>query len=363
METHIPPSNKYIAGHITEKLEFEADNLTNGVFRAPLGVLKIENHSRQRCEVQITLERNDQNEVTQCVRATVPHGEWVIAGNPPGADGGRYGIWAVIPAVVNTVWVSVNDNEYELRVRNVAHEIEIDKSGPHAKSGEANHVYFQGSRIDVINDYKGAWDGTITWAKDDQPDTTTPIQRIPSGGPGSHTVTISLDPTLHDDLGDGWRAVSLELNSVDVPGRTGVFELFDVDGNEVQILSANYDGVTKIGSAPYAITPQSSTVKVVNNLLSISPDPNTISVWPTGYKVGNVDVDPPVEGQSVNPGNSVTFDVVDPSEADANTPNDQVPYRGPGVDGSPTFTRQAGLNWLVGGDPKVVIKQNDCGAG
>lgn len=351
MRTHQPPQSSYIAGGVTRDedgvLVLDKDS---GKFQARLMLLKVENRTDPEEELDIKLEVMNQNSKrSTCVEAPIPGGQWEVD-----RQTGCHGAWAVVAGDTTQVKVSARDRQKgawqelgHIGVRAVGHRVSFVPTGTSAASSEEfRHVYYQGHAMVVQIAGPDGGEGTTKygWVRWTNGTEERDLESSPHACPPGESTTIDLDPSVSGP-GAGWVPVAICFG--DRPDRVSHdhrFELFDVDGNTARIL-VEHDRTLEedvITSGPYAVTAypamSAGTVNVVNDT---SED---IDVWPMGN---------PSDGRRAVEANggSRSFGV---GEGAA------VPYTPPLSSGD-TRTRQAALHWKAGGDPKIVIKQDNCG--
>lgn len=365
IQPYLPDESHYLAGKITkdgEVYEFtrlnENPSPDNDWFLAHLGALKIENHTEDRLILTVAWAWSAATgENIECVTASVPHGTWEAEGVP---DPGRYGIWAALPRQLTSVRVSIEGMQLryedslvdyaEFQADNVSGTIILfDEGKARSRTRLFRHVYVQGGKIAISNETEHPWTGTVTWKDDDGNEEPKPLGKEVKLGRHEY-------PLMPPDTTGSWYPATITLENQTPYDKTQEFKLFDVDGKRVEIVQeTNAKGDWSV-AGPYVITSEDDEVVVYNELLS------SVDVWPMGYKVGNENSSPPVTSPpvvSVRPKDRRSFTMVD----GGSTANDKIPYRGPGPGQSTSFQRQSALNWLADGDPKVVIRQNDCGSG
>ncbi len=377
----LPKPEDYLAAEITGRsgdYVLSQDPDLGGKFISRLYAIKVANKTGEA--VHVRLECLDNKGVSlgkTC--AVVPDGTL----EPCNGLDTHFGAWIATPNGARELIVHVVKYEgsqdaedwskaqaLRTKIRVVGDTVLLQENGNvWPKSRQGTHVYYDDDVMLVESDVvaSGEDDGVrYGWVSSDGEKWVASIPHVfnPKDGLSSR-AGLTLDPARYSCLSEPITHVRFTKEASEAEPMSPVLEVFDVGGNVVRIFEK--DG--EIRSAPYVVTPGSDGKVEVVNELAVTPegdlpddgaDPHVIEIWPMGYKTTQA------SGTPLTIPAKVAGD--DPSRAtltyasEGSTENDEYPNKGKGAEpGSLDFRRQSALNWVSGDDPKVVIKQDDCG--
>lgn len=379
MSVRIPPTKSYLVGYINEDLEFkriaagdpeyEEDwygGGTNRKYRARLGAVKVENQSGG--EVELLLELYDPNNVRQhCVEASVGCGSYSITNPSTNEEEVRFhGAWIFVPPRQSgTDWrvkitasaggrTGPSFTQYVVPTSYVAHI--GNPSGNVTGTHEYNYVYFlddywesngRSSSMELRNYVDAEYLLSVVWRSSDPVDVRRWTRDLGFSimGKRDHEayrqLPFSFGPPP-EDAPEGAVPCRLEVSAAQsgVTPESATFELFDLGGDLVELRIAADGNVT---SAPHAITPSNGRVRVFNDT------GGDLCVWEEGNR--------PPEDSEGNPECSPE------SETHAPLGHRQVKELSVPFIDAEGKRYQSSVHWQPqGDDPKVIIKQDDCGS-